>query len=200
MGGLRAVAAEVVGRLDDAAAEVVVPQPIGDRTPGEHVLRAREPIGERSADGCPRRRDRAGQTKPEGMAGTRGPRDGPARPAGRPRRGAARRSDEGRAAGCDRQGLPAEGVKLRVDRRQLGEGGVALAFQAGVDQCLGQAVPFFLEPARVWKSRSYRASGDWIGRDPGACGDYRSRRRDRHAPSGRPRSNRARLRRPCVPD
>ena len=41
------VAAEVVGSLDDPAAEMVVPHAIGDRSPGEHVLRAREPVGQR---------------------------------------------------------------------------------------------------------------------------------------------------------
>ena len=44
--GQGAVSAEVVGRLDDAAAEVIMPQPIGDRTPGQDIGRAGEPIGE----------------------------------------------------------------------------------------------------------------------------------------------------------
>ena len=41
-----AVAAEVVGRVDDPAAEVIVPDAIDDRPPGEHVLRAGEPVGQ----------------------------------------------------------------------------------------------------------------------------------------------------------
>ena len=44
-----AVAAEVVGRVDDAAAKVIVPEAIGDRTPGEHVSGTREPVGQGGA-------------------------------------------------------------------------------------------------------------------------------------------------------
>ena len=61
-----AVAAEVVGRLDDSAAEMIVPEAIGDRTPGEHVLGAGEPVGQGGATaplvlGMGQRK-RAGQT------------------------------------------------------------------------------------------------------------------------------------------
>ena len=39
----RAHVAEVVGRVDDATAEVVVPDAVHDRPAGEQVVRAREP-------------------------------------------------------------------------------------------------------------------------------------------------------------
>ena len=48
MSRLRAIAAKVVGRVDDSTSKVVVPKTIGDRTPGEHVARAGEPIRQRS--------------------------------------------------------------------------------------------------------------------------------------------------------
>ena len=44
-----AVAAEVVGRLDESAAEMIVPEAIGDRAPGEHISRAGEPVGQGGA-------------------------------------------------------------------------------------------------------------------------------------------------------
>src|SRR6185312_10715839 len=41
--------AEVVGRLDEAAAEVVLPKPIGDRPPDQRVLRIGQPSGKSSS-------------------------------------------------------------------------------------------------------------------------------------------------------
>src|SRR5438552_3058640 len=47
-----AVAAEIVGRIDEALAEVVLPEAIGDAAPGEDVGVVGDPVGEGGAIGA----------------------------------------------------------------------------------------------------------------------------------------------------
>src|SRR5437868_3805445 len=49
MGGARAHAAEIVGRFDEAATEVILPDAIDEAAPGQWMARISQPEGERFA-------------------------------------------------------------------------------------------------------------------------------------------------------
>ena len=52
MGGLRAHVPEVIRRIHDTGAEVVLPDPIDDGAPRQHVAVGRDPVGQRRAAGA----------------------------------------------------------------------------------------------------------------------------------------------------
>ncbi len=93
---LRAVAAEVVGRVHQSPAEVIVPDAVDDRSPGQHVGGAGDPLGQRGTAapflirrGGPRRSGR-GPGRTTGCPARR------VRRVARPRPGGGRRSAAGR--------------------------------------------------------------------------------------------------------
>ena len=92
-----------------------------------------------------------------------------------------------------------KGMKLQVDRRQLGEGVVALFPKRWVDQGVGLSLSLFLGMNEL-KEQLVRAHGRLDRRNPGGRGGCQSRRRGGLAPIARSRSNRARKQRRRGPD